>query len=69
VKLTLLGVESDDNGCPTLYRTDKGTFIVQGWRVTDVDALADMDIPAHETCVEIPPGLVKYFRSGKDAIS
>lgn len=45
---------SGDTNCPSLYRTDRGTFVVQGWRVTDPDALAQLDIPAHETVVEIP---------------
>lgn len=42
------------NNCPSLYRTDRGTFVVQGWRVSDPEALAQLDIPAHETVVEVP---------------
>lgn len=45
---------SGDSNCPSLYRTDRGTFVVQGWRVNDPDALAQLDIPAHETVVEVP---------------
>jgi hypothetical protein len=45
---------SGDTNCPSLYRTDRGTFVVQGWRVTDPEALAQLDIPPHETVVEIP---------------
>ena len=45
---------SGDTNCPSLYRTDRGTFVVQGWRVTDPDALAQLDIPTHETVVEVP---------------
>ena len=60
MKLTLLGVESDGNGCPTLYRTDRETLVVQGWRVTDEDALDAMDIPGHETAVEIPLELLRH---------
>ncbi len=45
---------SGDTNCPSLYRTDRGTFVVQGWRVTDPEALAQLDIPAHETIVEVP---------------
>jgi hypothetical protein len=96
VKLTLLGVESQGGACPTLYATDKDTYVVQGWRtslgarvieiprellrfveddtelgcdlkatdrstftlmgklVEDAETLAQMDIPSHETCVEVP---------------
>ncbi|MDG4833867.1 hypothetical protein O7627_31835 [Solwaraspora sp. WMMD1047] len=42
------------NNCPSLYRTDRDTFVVQGWRVSDPEALAQLDIPAHETVVEVP---------------
>jgi hypothetical protein len=48
--------ESEPSGSPTLYRTDRQSWVVQGWAVTDPDALAAMDIPEGETCVEIPIG-------------
>lgn len=56
MKLTFIRktVESGDTNCPSLYRTDRGTFVVQGWRLTDPEALAQLDIPAHETAVEVP---------------
>lgn len=28
--------------------------MVQGWRVSDPEALAQLDIPPHETVVEVP---------------
>ncbi len=46
---------------PTLYRTDRQSWVVQGWVVTDPDALGAMDIPEGETCVEIPDRLVPFF--------
>jgi len=45
---------SGDTNCPSLYLTDRGTYVVQGWRVTDPEALAQLDIPGHETVVEVP---------------
>ncbi len=45
---------SGDSNCPSLYRTDRGTFVVQGWRVSDPEALSQLDIPAHETVVDVP---------------
>ncbi|HZN17307.1 MAG TPA: hypothetical protein VFB84_03820 [Micromonosporaceae bacterium] len=45
---------SGDSNCPSLYRTDRGTFVVQGWRITDPETLAQLDIPGHETVVEVP---------------
>jgi hypothetical protein len=53
--------ESYPEGSPTLYRTDRGSWVVQGWVVADPDALAAMDIPDGEGCVEIPDRLVPFF--------
>ncbi|MBB5155950.1 hypothetical protein [Saccharopolyspora phatthalungensis] len=96
MQLTFLGKETQGGGSPTLYATDHGTYVVQGWKVNghptrveiphrllghvekgkclgahlddtgrgsfiltgepviDAEALAQMDIPGHETCVEVP---------------
>lgn len=96
MQLTFLGKETQGGGSPTLYATDRGTYVVQGWKVsgyptqveiphrllghvekgkclgvhlddtgrgsfvlagepvTDTAALAQMDIPGHELCVEVP---------------
>jgi hypothetical protein len=45
-----------------VYRTDRETWIVQGWNVTDVEALSQMSIPAGETAVEIPDRMIQFFR-------
>ena len=45
---------SGETNCPSLYTTDRGTFLVQGWRVTDRETLGQLDIPEHETVVEVP---------------
>lgn len=60
MKLTLLGTESEVGESPTLYATDRDTYVVQGWRVTDVEALAAMNTPDHETAVEIPAALLRF---------
>ncbi len=52
---------SEPSGSPTLYRTDRGSWVVQGWIVTDETALTAMDIPEGESCVEIPDRLVPSF--------
>jgi hypothetical protein len=93
--LTFLGKQTQGGGSPTLFATDRDTYVVQGWKVpgepasveiptqlldhlagrpplavplqdtgrdsyvlsgvpvTDAEALAQMDIPDHETCVEV----------------
>lgn len=56
---------SEPNGSPTLYRTDRQTWIVQGWGVTNPEALAYLKLPPGETCVEIPDRLVKFFQTNR----
>lgn len=95
MKLIFLGKGTVNGGSPTLFATDRGTYVVQGWRVPnedlsveipsrllafleegtrlavtledtgrgsyilsgaaidDPEALAQMDIPGHETAVEV----------------
>src|ERR1700733_9707423 len=96
MRLTFLGKEPQGGGSPTLFETDRNTYVVQGWRVegqdgsveiphrllrhaqpgtyvgalmadtgrgsfvlsgqavSDEETLSQMDMPAHETCVEVP---------------
>jgi hypothetical protein len=63
MRLTFIGKDPESNptGSPTVYRTDRGSWIVQGWNVTDPDALAQMDIPHGEGCVEIPDRMLQFF--------
>lgn len=67
MRLTFVGKDPDSNptGSPTVYRTDRGSWVVQGWAVTDRDALAAMDIPAGETCVEIPDRMLQFFKEDR----
>src|SRR5262245_17189091 len=95
MRLTFLGKNTVNGGSPTLFATDRDTYVVQGWKVpeddlsveipakllgflepgtrldvalrdlgvgtyrlsgnavTDPEALAQMDIPGHETAVEV----------------
>jgi hypothetical protein len=65
VKLTHLGTTSKNGGCPEIYETDRGTYVVQGTRVTDPEALATLrerGLPDHETAVEIPKALLTFVR-------
>lgn len=66
MRLTLIGKDPDSNptGSPTVYRTDRESWVVQGWVVTDPDALAQMDIPDGETAVEIPDRMLQFFGQG-----
>jgi hypothetical protein len=50
VKLTPLGVDCRDGTCPTIYASDRGTIVVQGYLVAD----AEVNVPEGEALVEIP---------------
>jgi hypothetical protein len=61
MRLCHLGTESGKTGCPALYATDRGTYVVQGWRLTDPDAIADLiDVREDEFYVEIPRALLRF---------
>jgi hypothetical protein len=48
--------------CPAVWETDRGTLVVQGSIVTDPDALATMELPAHESAVEVPAELLASLK-------
>lgn len=63
MELTLVAgdPESNPKNSPTLYKTDRGSWVVQGWVVSDPDALARLDLPEGETAVEIPDRMIPFF--------
>jgi hypothetical protein len=68
MRATFLGKdpESTQGDSPTLFatdRTDRKTYIVQGWIVTDPQALADLgDVPDGEAIVEVPEDVLRFAR-------
>lgn len=48
----------DTESCPTLYRTDHGTAVVQGYVVTDPEALDAHALAVGDTTVEVPFALL-----------
>ena len=67
MRLTLIAgdPESVPDNSPTLYRADRGSWVIQGWVVTDPEALTAMNIPDGETCVEIPDRMIPFFKQGQ----
>lgn len=57
--------ESQIGQSPTLFatdRTDRKTYIAQGWVVTDAQALADVGpVPEGEAIIEIPEDVLKFY--------
>jgi hypothetical protein len=48
--------------CPAVFETDRGTVVVQGAIVTDPEALVALNLPEHETAVEVPLSLLSSLR-------
>lgn len=59
VRLVAKDPDSVPDQSPTLYKTDRDSWLVQGWVVTD-PALSELNIPEGETVVEIPDRLVPF---------
>lgn len=62
--LHLLGKDSEspDGKSPTVYYDDEtDNYVVQGWKVLDAGRLSQLDLPDHETVVEIPKSMVQFF--------
>ena len=47
----------DGDTCPTLWRTEAGTLIVQGFPVIDPETLRQLNLPEGEMAVEVPGAL------------
>jgi hypothetical protein len=67
MRARFLGKDPDSQveNSPTLFatdRTDRRTYIAQGWKVTDPQALADIGpIPDHEAVIEIPEEVLMFY--------
>ena len=46
-----------DKTCPTIYRTDRGTFVVQGTQLGREDS-AKLVLGANELAVELPEAVI-----------
>jgi len=79
VTLRFIGVDPDtpNNGSPTVWVDDEdGSIVVQGWRITDRTALAQIratgPIPDHETVLRLParmaPFLIEACGGGTDRV-
>ena len=62
-------LESNLGESPTLFatdRTDRKTYIAQGWVVTDPQALADVGpVPEGEAIIEIPEDVLTFYQRNK----
>ncbi|WP_119728604.1 hypothetical protein [Thermomonospora amylolytica] len=68
MRLTFLGIDTGKDGCPTLYSTDRESYVVQGWRVGDAAVIAELGLEADETCVEVPARLMTFLEDPGDLV-
>lgn len=62
MKLNFVGSTSDSGQCPTLYETEAGDWVVQGYELTDEEALAQLrDVLPGEKFVVVPRELLTRF--------
>jgi hypothetical protein len=61
MQLRWLGTDSKDGDSPTLWDTDSGEYVVQGYAVTDPQVLAQLNVPEGEAVIRVPKGLMRYL--------
>jgi hypothetical protein len=66
VELRFLGKVTDGGNSPTLFDTDeimfdRAVYILQGWKITDPQALAMLNLPEHEAAIAVPKELMRYL--------
>jgi hypothetical protein len=65
MQITFLRVESPTGRtCPTLYATDRATFLVQGKKIFDGKVRAGFRAGAVEDAVEVPARLLREIADG-----
>ncbi|HVQ99714.1 MAG TPA: hypothetical protein VMS16_13070 [Mycobacterium sp.] len=67
MRLTFLGKESRPDESPTLFATDRDSYVVQGWIVTAPEILAMIVVSDDDTIVEVPAALLVHL--AKDGLS
>ncbi len=62
MRLELISKLCGSSTCPTIYQSDRGTLVVQGYVVSSEQA--GVDLPDGELMVEIPVDLLKDAARG-----
>jgi|ADGO01.1.fsa_nt_gi hypothetical protein len=66
MKIRFLASVSNGGSCPTLYETDEGDIVVQGYTLTDEEAISQLrDVLPGESFVVVPRSLMSYFEGSK----
>lgn len=59
VRLTRIDGTCRNGTCPTVYATDRGTYVIQGYTVSDSELAGQVDLPRGEAAVEVPRELLE----------
>ena len=63
--LRFIGIDpnTDGDNCPTVWLDQAtGDYILQGWRITEPETLAEIgDIPDRETVMRFPRRMARFF--------
>jgi hypothetical protein len=65
MKLRFLGKETESGNSPTLYDTDEDMYVIQGWLISDPEALSQLALPAGESVVMVPKALMRHLPEGE----
>jgi hypothetical protein len=65
MKLRFLGKVTESGNSPTLYDTDEGMYVIQGWVISDRDTLSQLALPAGESAVMVPKALMRHLPEGE----
>ncbi|MFI6499191.1 hypothetical protein [Nonomuraea typhae] len=64
MQLRFIVSSSDDGQCPSIYETDRDTFVVQGMGVTTPETIAQArNLLDGEAFVEVPKELVRRIQA------
>ena len=67
MRLTFLGRETQTGNSPTLWETDDGQYVIQGFTL-DADALVQVGaVPAGEAVIRVPKKLMRHLRKADGA--
>ncbi|MGP2439076.1 hypothetical protein [Streptomyces sp. JW3] len=61
MKLRFLGKNSTPGDSPTLYASDQGSYVIQGWKVYANELLMQLDVPEGQTAIEVPTELFEHL--------
>jgi hypothetical protein len=67
VKLTYLGKETQGGNSPTVWETDDGHYVIQGFTL-DAETLAQVGaVPDGEAVIWVPKQLMRYLKEAHGA--